>query len=187
MRKLNTAIAVALFAAGCSIVSVAAASGTENCRDLKARLTFPNPDGEANCELDGTVYGLCIPGSSKGNLKGMYTAYYQFDWFVPLAPLGVPEPDGANSNYNRNVTVVDTHRGSLIGDSQFVFDLRIFASGGGFVNPTIVTNGTGIYEGARGWFAAVFTDETFMKARLQGRVCGPNIPGGDDDDDDDDD
>lgn len=70
---------------------------------------------------------------------------------------------------------------------QTAFDLRVFESGGGAALPTIVTGGTGIYEGATGWIVSVLTDETLENITILGRICAPNISSHGDDYDEDDD
>jgi hypothetical protein len=40
----------------------------------------------------------------------------------------------------------------------------------------MVEGGTGIYEGATGWINAIYLDAVLENFKVQGRVCGPNIP-----------
>lgn len=62
----------------------------------------------------------------------------------------------------------------LVGEAQYVFELRHYDVGGAAV-PMIITGGTGIYEDAYGWIAWTLTDNNLESFSLNGRVCGPNI------------
>jgi hypothetical protein len=162
------------------------ASASEQCRQINAKADFPNPLGETEgCTFGGQDFDLCITGNVRGTIKGEWVAYFLNEWFIIIEPPDFPVPEETLANYNREFQVFTTDKGEIYGDAQYVFDIRIFDVGGGFVDPIIVTGGTGWYEGATGWIAAVFTDGALSKAKLHGEICGPSLPQNDDDDDGD--
>jgi hypothetical protein len=159
------------------------ASASEPCRQVEAKANFPNPLGETErCEFDGQDFDLCIRGNVRGTIKGELVAYFLDEWFIIIEQPDFPVPEGTLANYNREFLVFTTSKGEIFGDAQYIFDIRIFDVDGGFVDPIIVTGGTGWYEGATGWIAMVSTNGELDKAKLLGEICGPNIPTGDNND-----
>ena len=136
--------------------------------------------------LENPEFWGCFIQKVTGTLKGKWVAYQQEGWGnMELGAAGLPVPPGSPVTwYVREFEVFSTKKGTVYGDSQTAFDARVFEYGGAAL-PTIVTGGTGIYEGATGWIVPVFTDETIEKLTILGRICGPNIPSDDDDDDSD--
>ena len=130
---------------------------------------------QEQCEFDGTAYDLCINMKLFSRDFSSHDAYGNYDWFIDLGSLGFPVPEGSTTNYNREFNVLTSDEGMVFGDVQYAFDDRIFESHGGFVAPMIVTGGTGMYDGATGWVAFMFIDETIEKQRFFGRICGPGI------------
>lgn len=148
-----------------------------NCLNVYSRAVFDNPDGTPDCSFGDQAFDFCFEAKMRGTLRGTWTAFGKADWFVDLAAPDFPVPEETLSNYNREFNVFSTRKGKLIGDSQYVFDIRIFDVGGGFVSPVIIEGGTGMFEGATGWIAAVLTDAALSRAILIGEVCGPLIRG----------
>ncbi len=138
--------------------------------------------------LENPEFWACYITAVRGTLKGKWVSYQQEGWFdMDLREAGLPvPPDSPVTWYGREFEVFSTKKGTVYGDMQTAFDARVFDSDGGAALPTIVTGGTGIYEGATGWIVPVFTDGTIEKLILLGRICGPNIPYDDDDDSDSD-
>jgi hypothetical protein len=171
IRKLFLASSV-----GFLLPAVAAAHTNEmGCQNIHARAEIQNTP--VDCEYNGTTYDFCFSLKVRGTIKATWVAYGMGDYFVILDPAEFPVPPETESNYNREFNVFNTHRGSFHGDSQYVFDLRIFDVGGGFASPVIVEGGTGIYEDATGFVVAAFLDGDLSSAALVGRVCGPHMPG----------
>lgn len=185
IRPIPTSIA--LFGSVLLMFSAQTALADHNCKKVHGRADFSNPLGEPNCIVGNEAFDFCFSGQVRGSLRGSWTAYGFGDWFVPLNAPDFPVPDETLSNYNREFNVFTTRRGTLFGDSQYVFDTRIFDVGGGFVSPIIIEGGTGIYQGATGWIAGVFTDAEISTAKLVGEVCGPYIPAARRDEDEGDD
>lgn len=175
LRKLSATLA------GAVLVAAVPAQADDNCMQIKGRAVFDNPAGEPNCSFEGESFDFCFEGRVRGTLQGTWAAFGKGDWFVDLPASDFPVPEETLSNYNREFNVFRTHWGTLIGDSQYVFDIRIFDVGGGFVSPVIIERGTGMFEGATGWIAAVFTDGALSRAELLGEVCGPHVRGDDSD------
>lgn len=175
---------VALIGAALSAIAAPAAYADDNCMQIRGRAVFANPTGVPNCSFEGEAFDFCIEGRVRGTLRGSWTAYGKGDWFVDLPASEFPVPEDTLSNYNREFNVFSTRRGTLIGDSQYVFDIRIFDVDGGFVTPIIIDRGTGIFEGATGWIAGVLTDGALSRAVLLGEVCGPHVPADGDEDSD---
>ena len=138
------------------------------------------------CQEDPEFWA-CYIQKVRGTLKGTWVSYQQEGWFdMDLGAAGLPVPPGSPVTwYGREFEVFSTKKGTVYGDMQTAFDVRVFESDGGGALPTIVTGGTGIYEGATGWIVPVYTDGTLEKFTIQGQICGPNIPFEDDDDDSD--
>lgn len=170
---------------GGALIAVAAPSAFAdgNCLRIKSWAVFDNPLGEPDCGFEEEAFAFCLEGKVRGTLKGTWKAFGNADWFVDLTSPAFPVPEETLSNYNREFNVFSTRKGKLIGDSQYVFDIRIFDAGGGFVSPVMIERGTGMFEGATGWIAGVFTDSDLSRAILLGEVCGPRVRGRDDDDD----
>lgn len=181
MNRNSTIVAATAAAAICSGTMVNA-DDDQHCQTVRQRSAVV--DAQFPCSIDPSFSG-CFVLSSKG-IFGTWLAFVQDAWFVPLDPPDFPVPPQAVSNYNREFNVYSNEHGSVHGDSQYVFDLRIFDVGGGFVSPAIIDGGTGIYEGATGFISSTFVDADLTRAIVIGRVCGPNIPGDDDDDSDSD-
>ena len=135
--------------------------------------------------LENTDFWACYVQKVRGTLKGKWVSYQQQGWFdMDLREAGLPVPPGSPVTwYGREFEVFSTKKGTVYGDMQTAFDVRVFDSDGGAALPTIVTGGTGIYEGATGWIVPVNTDGTLEKFTILGRICGPNIPSDDEDDD----
>lgn len=177
-----------LLASGWGALLVAAttaatsAYATDNCQRVRGELT--EEDVQFPCLVNADFDG-CFLLDMDGTFRTVH-AFVQNDDFILNQDIGLPEPEGSNSNYWRELHVYENSRGTATGDVQYIFDLRIFDVNGGFVAPAIITQGTGIYEGATGWIASVFTDASLQKAIVRGRLCGPNIPRDDDDDSDSD-
>lgn len=139
--------------------------------------------------LENPEFSGCLIQNVRGTLKGKWVSYQQEGWFdMDLRAAGLPVPPGSPLTlYGREFEVFSTKKGTVYGDSQTAFDVRIFESGGGAAIPTVVTGGTGIYEGATGWIVPVFTDGLLEKFTILGRICGPNIDSDSDSDSDSDD
>ena len=133
-------------------------------------------DLQSPCQED-TAYWGCYIQKIRGTLSGTWVSYQQEDWFVDLGTLGAPVPsESPLSAYLREFEVFTTNKGTVYGDAQTVFDVRLFDSDGGGALPTIITGGTGIYQDAWGWIVLTYTDGTVEEFDVQGRICGPNIP-----------
>lgn len=150
----------------------------DQCMDIRGRALFTAPP-EADCTFEGERFDFCLEGTVRGKLKGTWRAFGQNDWFVDLPASEFPVPEETLSNYNREFNVFSTRDGLLVGDSQYVFDIRIFDNGGGFTTPIMIERGTGRFEGATGWIVGVFTDAALSRGVLLGKVCGPYILGDD--------
>lgn len=169
-------MSITLVCSACLASTAQLALADENCRKVVSQADFSNPEGEPDCVVGNEAFDFCFSGQVRGSLRGTWTAYGMGEYFVPLSPPDFPVPEETFSNYNREFNVFTTNKGTLFGDSQYVFDTRIFDVGGGFVSPIMIEGGTGIYTRATGWIAGVFTDGAISKARLIGEVCGPYIP-----------
>ena len=128
------------------------------------------------CQENPEFYA-CYIQKVRGTLKGEWVAYQQPGWFdTDMRTVGLPVPPDVETLYGREFEVFSTKKGEVYGDMQTAFDTRIFDSDGGGALPTIVTGGTGIYEGATGWIVPVIMDGTLNDFTILGRICGPNIP-----------
>ena len=145
----------------------------DHCRNMNGH--GRTVDIQEPCEFDGVVYDFCFVNEVRGTINGTVFEYFQWDWIVWLEGLGVPTPpDAGGSFYNREFAVLTSKQGTVWGEAQYVYDLRVLDTGGVAV-PTLVTGGTGIYEDAYGWITFTFGDETLLPFSIDGRVCGPNI------------
>lgn len=181
VKQFRTAVVAGVLA--CAALPAHADGG---CMDIRSRVVFGDGIAGPSCSIEGESFDICLEGRVRGTLRGTWHAFTNFDWFVDLAAPQFPVPEETLSNYTREFNVFSTRRGSLIGDSQYVFDVRIFDVGGGFVVPVMIERGTGEFEGATGWIAAVFTDAGLSRGVLRGEVCGPGIRSDNDDSDSDD-
>jgi hypothetical protein len=183
MKKTANTLISGLVAGAICLGFAPSASASDQCKQILAKADFPNPLGETEgCTVNGQDFDSCITGNLRGTIKGKWVAYFLDEWFIIIEPPEFPVPEETLANYNREFEVFTTNKGEIYGDAQYVFDIRIFDVDGGFVAPIIVTGGTGWYEGATGWIAAVVSDGALSKANLHGEICGPNIPPRDDDD-----
>lgn len=127
--------------------------------------------------LENPEFSFCIVQEVRGGLTGTWVSNQQDGWGdQDLAAAGLPvPPDSPITWYIREFEVFSTKHGTVYGDSQLALDARIFDSGGGAAIPTVITGGTGIYEGATGWIVAVSTDELIEEFTILGEICGPKI------------
>ncbi len=167
-------------------VTQPAFSQDEDAQCKKIQGYVETVDLQIPCEEDPAYWG-CYVSKVRGTLKGTLFSYQLEGWFdTDLRTVGLPVPPEVETLYGREFEVFSTKEGVVYGDMQTAFDTRVFESDGGAALPTIVTGGTGIYEGATGWIVLVATDGTIEDFTILGRICGPNIPYDDDDDEDDD-
>jgi len=155
-------------------VAFANADGN-NCRNINAKAVLV--DIEADCEFAGIEYSGCFITKIKGTINGSWISYVKDEWYVILEDLGVDTPDLAEESwYNREFEVFHSKQGTVWGNAQFILDWQSWTNDGGPSIPTMVEGGTGIYEGATGWINAIYLDAALENFKVQGRVCGPNIP-----------
>ena len=166
-----------LFMTAVSALLLATTSAfADKCQDIRGEARVVDLQVDP-CQEDPEFYA-CYIQKVRGTLKGEWVSYQQPGWFdMDLREMGLPVPDGSEVTwYGREFEVFSTKKGEVYGDMQTAFDTRIFDSDGGGALPTIVTGGTGIYEGATGWIVPVYTDGTLNNFTILGRICGPNIP-----------
>jgi hypothetical protein len=145
------------------------------CRNINAKAVLV--DFEEDREFLGIDYSACYTSKIKGTINGSWISYVKYEWYVILEDLDVQTPDLAiESWYNREFEVFHSKQGTVWGNAQFILDWQSYTNDGGSSIPTMVTGGTGIYEGATGWINAIYLDAMLENFELHGRVCGPNIP-----------
>ena len=146
-----------------------------DCRNINAKAVWTG--FEEGCEFAGIEYSACYTSRIKGTINGTWMSYVQYEWYVILEDLLVDTPDPAiESWYNREFEVFHSKQGTVWGNAHFILDWQFDSSDGGASIPTMVTGGTGIYEDAEGWINAIYLDAAMEHFKVQGRVCGPNIP-----------
>jgi hypothetical protein len=186
---------ICIFTAGLLVVLGAISSQTavaeENCKKVSAHGTLIGY--EFDCELNGEKYLYCPQMTLKGQSKGRWDAGVKEEWdFLSMngavlqSGAVLPTPDDTYNFWGREFDVLKLKHGNIFAEAQYYIDARIYDVNSAFPWSMLITGGTGIYEGATGWILAVFEDSSFEKARLQGQVCGPYIPGRNDGDDSDD-
>ncbi len=170
-----------------AIVGFLAVSGAALADDACKKIRGFWTAHAAECDVGTTGFDLCISGDLHGTIQGTWTSYLKEkttpwvpdpdDWLVDLFEVGLPEPVPFTSNYGREYEVFSSEKGSLVGDAQYIFDIRIFDVNALLPLLTIVTDGTGMYEGATGWILAT-VEPSLEEASLRGEVCGPHIARG---------
>ena len=184
MKRKLVGITAAILAGLFGVTLAALADNGQGCQQIRSR-ALVDAAGQESCEFDGYVFPFCIVGELRGNFRGSWVSYYDDGWIVDLSTTTLPEPVPFTSNYAREFEVLTSKKGTLFGDAQYIFDVRIFDVNAPFPLLIIITDGTDKYEGATGWLIATFSDTSFDRAKIRGKVCGPNIPHDDDSDSDD--
>jgi hypothetical protein len=180
-RELNMEILKQiLMMAGLALLLATTSAFGDKCQDIRGSAKVVDLQVDP-CQENDEFYACYIQKVS-GTLKGKWVSYQQPDWFdKDLRVYGLPVPEGSEVTwYGREFEVFTTKKGEVYGDAQTAFDTRIFDSDGGGALPTIVTGGSGIYEGATGWIVPVYTDGELDNFTILGRICVPNIPEDDD-------
>ena len=134
----------------------------------------------SNCTYDGTYYQYCIDAPVKGTINGIW--HY-------LAPPGgnsvtaFPDPPYSSLQAGWALDVMETNRGDIYAQENWmfnlsVFDADVFSPNAKALSPavtiSVITGGTGQYEGASGWIGMIFDDSGQWRGFMKGEICTPD-------------
>jgi hypothetical protein len=135
------------------------------------------------CELDGTLYDICIETPTRGTLNGVWHLYGVVNNWVDFpgpcidscgdaAPAPMP-PGYAGIEAGWGLDVYETKGGEVWADDAWLFQwgAYFFQGKAVFTSVSSITGGTGMYEGATGWIG--FVGSEVEGGVIKGEICTP--------------
>jgi hypothetical protein len=155
------------------VVAASAAMAEPQCQPINVRVGQATSLG--TCVFDGTEYGVCVDTPLKGTLNGIWH-FYGDGGFVTA----FPDPPFSSLFAGWGLDAIETNRGAIYAQDNYIWNLSVFGLEGTkaaipAVSLSVITGGTGHYEGATGWFAAIYDDGGGgWRGFIRGEICTPD-------------
>ena len=165
MRRIFVSRAILIL--GICLVTGFAAAG--DCKLINTRVGAGSFLG--GCSFEGNDYAFCIDSPLAGTFHGTWHYYGPADNFVEkIAPL----PDFTGFWAGWALDVIETADGEVRGQDAWMINFDAYGHGGlgNFVSISFISGGTGVYEGATGWFA--FVGDEVSGGTFTGEICTPS-------------